>query len=85
MENLELQLQNNIIMYSRPTYPYIKEINGLSDWYDGEDCFHQENKIRWILDAIKLRRDIIGDMVEREWRFFLVQDIKGNFVFSAKV
>jgi hypothetical protein len=81
MDTLELQLQNNIIMFARPTYPYVKEINGLSDWYDGEDCFHRENKIHWVLDAIRLRREI-----KREegrycgWRF-LVQDIAGNFLF----
>jgi len=81
MENLELQLQNNIIMFSRPTYPFVEEINGLSDWYDEEECFHQENKIRWVFDAIKLRKDINMERLECEWRF-LVQDIKGNFVFS---
>ena len=78
---LELQIQNNIIMFARPTYPFVEEINGLSEWYDGEDCFHQENKIRWIFDAIKLRKDINMERLECEWRF-LVQDIKGNFLFS---
>ena len=70
---LEQQIKNNIIMYSRPTYPYVEEINGLSDWYDGEECFHQENKIRWVLDAIKLRRDIARD-------FYCKVDIAYNFL-----
>mgnify|MGYP003116281818 FL=1 len=81
MENLELQLQNDIIMYSRPTYPYVEEINELSIWYDEEDSFHQENKIRWVLDAIKLRRDINIVRLDCEWRLF-IQDIAANFVFS---
>ena len=78
---LELQLQNNIIMFARPTYPFVEEINGLSEWYEGETCFHQENKIRWIFDAIRLRRDINIERLDCEWRIF-VQDIGGNFVFS---
>jgi len=81
MENLELQLQNNIIMYSRPTYPYLAEINGLSEWYDGEECFHQENKIRWVLDAIKLRNEINIERLDCEWRLY-IQDIAANYVFS---
>jgi len=81
MENLELQLQNNIIMYSRPTYPYLAEINGLNKWYDGEECFHQENKIRWVLDAIKLRNEINIERLDCEWRLY-VQDIAANYVFS---
>jgi len=81
MENLELQLKNNIIMFARPTYPYVEEINGLSEWYEGETCFHQENRFRWILDAIKLRKDINIERLDCEWRF-LAQDIAGNFIFS---
>ena len=71
LAHTELQLQNNIIMFARPTYPYVGEINGLSEWYEGETIFHQENKIRWMFDAIKLRRDING-----------IQDIAANFIFS---
>ena len=78
---LELQLKNNIIMFARPTYPYVEEINGLSEWYEGETCFHQENRFRWILDAIKLRKDINIERLDCEWRF-LAQDIAGNFIFS---
>lgn len=81
MNDLELQLKNNIIMFARPTYPYVEEINELSDWYDGEDCFQQENKIRWTFDAIKLRKDINIERLDCEWRF-LIQDIAGNFLFS---
>jgi len=66
--NIESQLINNIIMMSRPSYPYLKEIKFLSLWYEGETCFHQENKIRWIFDAIKLRNE--------------AQDIAGNFPFK---
>ena len=48
-------------MWARPTYPYVKEIKEYSEWYDGEDAFHQENKTRWVLDAIKLKREILKD------------------------
>ena len=58
LASLDLQIQNQIIMYSAPTYPYIKEIHHLSQWYDGEDAFHNENKLRWVFDAINLVRDI---------------------------
>lgn len=76
LASLDLQLQNNIIMYSRPTYPYVNELNGYNDWYDGEDAFHQENKIRWVLDAIKLKREILKD-------FYCRIDIACNFLEEA--
>ena len=33
---LDLQIINNIIMYQRPTYPYIKELQYFSGWFEGE-------------------------------------------------
>ncbi len=84
MENLELQIQNNIIMFARPTYPFVEELKDFSDWYDGEDAFHEENKIRWVFDAIKLRREIQRECLEIKFRnfhySFWIQDIKGNFL-----
>jgi len=77
---LEQQIQNNIIMYQRPTYPYLKEIEFLSDWYEGEDAFHEENKLRWIFDAIRLRREIEQEILEIQFKKFCM-DIKGNFIF----
>ena len=56
---LPLQIQNDIIMFQRPLYSYSDEINFLSLWFDGETVFHNENKIRWVFDAIKLRREIM--------------------------
>jgi len=58
MNTLELQLQNNIIMYARPIYPYTCELKGLCIWYDDEICFHKDDKYIWILEAIKLRNEI---------------------------
>ena len=58
---LDQQIQNNIIMYQRPRYKYLKEIEFLSDWYEGEDEFHVENKFRWIFDAIRIRREVQRD------------------------
>lgn len=56
---LDLQIQNKIIMYQRPRYYYVAEINFLSQWFEGEGAFHEENKLRWMFDAIRLRNDII--------------------------
>lgn len=58
---LDQQIQNNIIMYQRPRYKYLKEIRFLSDWYEGDDEFHVENKFRWIFDAIRIRREVQRD------------------------
>ena len=77
---LEQQIQNNIIMYQRPTYPYLKEFEYLSDWYEGEDAFHEENKIRWIFDAIRLRREIEQEILEIKFKRFCM-NFKGNLVF----
>ena len=66
LDYLDEKIQNDIVMMARPTYPYLKEIKHLSDWYDGEGAFHQENKYRWMFDAIQLRKDIQGDKLEKE-------------------
>ena len=63
---LELQLQNNIIMYQRPVYPYIKEISNLLNWYND----WQDNKIDWLFDAINLKRDIEREIVEIRFNNF---------------
>ena len=66
LDYLDEKIQNDIVMMARPTYPYLNEIKYLSDWYDGEDAFHKENKYKWIFDAIKLRKDIQGDKLEKK-------------------
>ena len=73
---LEQQTQNNIIMMQRPTYPFTDEIQFLSEWFYGESAFHEENKIRWVFDAIKLRREIKKDVM---FNHFII-DIKGNIL-----
>ena len=75
---LENQIQNDIIMFQRPTYPYIPEIKDLSEWYDGESAFHEENKIRWIFDAIRLRREIEQDILEIKFKIFCMSS--GYFI-----
>jgi hypothetical protein len=53
---LDESLINNIIMYQRPVYPYIKELNYISKWFTGEDDrILNMTKSSWILDAIDLR------------------------------
>ena len=75
---LDQQIQNNIIMYQRPTYKFIKELKEYSKWYDGEDAFSNENKIRWVLDAIKLKREIL--QLSLEITFYRFCDIAGNII-----
>ncbi len=75
---LEPALINQIILYQRPTYPYLKELLFFSDWFDGEDAFSQENKIRWTFDAMKLKKDLERDFLEIAfWRYC---DIGGNYL-----
>jgi hypothetical protein len=53
---LEPALINKIILYQRPVYPYIKELNYISKWFTGEDDrILNMTKSSWILDAIDLR------------------------------
>ncbi len=80
MDSIPLQIQNDIIMYQRPSYPYLEEINFLSDWYEGEDAFHEENKFKWIFDAIKLRREIEREFLMLKFKT-ICMDIKGNCLF----
>ena len=70
LASLDLQIQNQIIMYSVPTYPYIKELNHLAQWYDGEEVFHNENRIGWVFDAIRMRRDIEKECLEIRFKNF---------------
>ena len=51
-------LINDIILYARPTYLYIKELEYISKWFDCEELdgrILNMTKSLWILDAIKLR------------------------------
>lgn len=80
MDSLPLQIQNDIIMYQRPSYPYLEEINFLSDWYEGEDAFHEENKFKWMFDSIKLRREIEREFLMLKFKN-ICMDIKGNYLF----
>jgi len=75
---LEPALINKIILYQRPTYKFTKELKEYSEWYDGEDAFHEENKIRWVLDAIKLKREIFE--LHLEITFYRFCDIAGNII-----
>ena len=80
MSILDQQIQNHIIMYQRPTYRFTEELKEYSEWYDGEDAFHEENKIRWILDAIKLRREIQLISLEKNFYMYCFPDIAGNII-----
>ena len=75
---LDPQIQNNIIMYQRPTYKFTEELKEYSEWYDGESAFHEENKIRWVFDAIKLKREI--QQLYLEFTFYKYCDIAGNII-----
>lgn len=84
MENLESQLQNNIVMFSRPTYPFLMEMAEYCAWNKGEYLFEQDNKIRSILEAIKLRKDFQKEYLQIRLRNtlcnFWITDIAGNIL-----
>ena len=69
LASLELQLQNNIIMYQRPSYPYIKEITNLLNWYNDWEG-KTNNKLDWIFDAINLKKEIEREIVEIRFNNF---------------
>lgn len=54
--SLEPALINKIILYQRPVYKYIKELEYISKWFLHEDDrILNMTKSSWILDAIDLR------------------------------
>ena len=72
---LEQQLINNIIMYARPTYPYIPELHNLQDlWYDNDSYFCELYSNVLILDNILLKkyfkRDYYRARVDYEWKAY---------------
>jgi|TARA_R110002020_G_scaffold38146_6_gene115006 hypothetical protein len=82
---LDLQIINNIIMYQRPTYPYIKELQYFSGWFEGEsDRIVGITISSWILDAIELRNYFKKEFLYNEHimlRKYLFQfDIAGNTI-----
>ena len=66
---LDLQIQNKIIMYQVPIYPYINEINHLAQWFDEWDN-QSVNTIDWLFDAIKLKKDIEREILEIRFKNF---------------
>ncbi|MAN64497.1 MAG: hypothetical protein CMI60_21405 [Parvibaculum sp.] len=54
---LDLAIQNDIIMYQRPTYQYIKDLVELHDlWYNTDNSFCETYSNSLILDAIRLQK-----------------------------
>jgi transposase len=74
LESLDLAIKNNIIMYARPTYPYIPELNNLHDiWYDNDNYFCEIYSNTLILDVISLKKYYKRDYrtrLEYEWRVY---------------
>jgi len=87
---LPLALQNQIIMGSRPTYKFIKEVKYFTDWYELsepvlEDAVTQSS---WTLSTIKLKKDINKFVSLKDKKIIwkqnelLIQDCAGNYVFN---
>tara|TARA_R100000951_G_scaffold111918_1_gene111545 strand:+ start:114 stop:377 length:264 start_codon:yes stop_codon:yes gene_type:complete len=79
---LDLAIQNNIIMYQRPSYQYINQLKEYhSLWYDSDSEFCQTYSNSLILDAIRLQRffelEYLQYEVEEKWVRFK-QDIAMN-------
>ena len=57
LSSLDLAIQNDIIMYQRPTYQYIKDLVELHDlWYNTDNSFCETYSNSLILDAIRLQK-----------------------------
>ena len=79
LETLELGIQNIIIMYARPTYPYIPELNNLYNlWYDNDSYFCQTFSNALILDAIRLKNYFIQEFnqsrLEYDWYLYNINN-----------
>lgn len=76
LQSLDLAIQNIIIMYARPTYPYIPELNNLYNlWYDNDSYFCQTYSNTLILDAIRLKKyfqqEFNQSRLETEWKLYI--------------
>jgi hypothetical protein len=76
LQSLDLAIQNIIIMYARPTYPYIPELNNLYNlWYDNDSYFCQTYSNTLILDAIRLKKYFQQEFnmarLETEWKLYI--------------
>jgi hypothetical protein len=76
LQSLDLAIQNIIIMYARPTYPYIPELNNLYNlWYDNDSEFCQTYSNDLILDAIRLKKyfqqEFNQSRLETEWKLYI--------------
>jgi hypothetical protein len=76
LQSLDLAIQNIIIMYARPTYPYIPELNNLYNlWYDNDSEFCQTYSNTLILDAIRLKKYFQQEFnmarLETEWKLYI--------------
>lgn len=76
LQSLDLAIQNIIIMYARPTYPYIPELNNLYNlWYDNDSYFCQTFSNTLILDAIRLKKYFQQEFnmarLETEWKLYI--------------
>jgi hypothetical protein len=65
---LDEALINDIILYARPTYPYIKELNYICKWFDNEEDGRilDITKSSWIIDAIELRNYFRKEFLHKE-------------------
>jgi len=78
---LDLAIQNQIIMYQRPTYKYIDQLKDYHDlwWSDNSFCEKYSNSM--ILDAIRLKKffelEYLQYEIEQKWLLFK-QDIAMN-------
>tara|TARA_R110001632_G_scaffold177031_5_gene296763 strand:+ start:1307 stop:1582 length:276 start_codon:yes stop_codon:yes gene_type:complete len=65
---LDEALINDIILYARPTYPYIQELNYICQWFDNEKDGRilDMTKSSWIIDAIDLRNYFSKEFLHNE-------------------
>jgi len=79
LQSFDLAIQNIIIMYARPTYPYIPELNNLYNlWYDNDSEFCQTYSNDLILDAIRLKKyfqqEFNQSRLEYDWYLYNINN-----------
>jgi len=87
---LDLAIQNQIIMYQRPTLSFIKEIKYFADWYILSKEYLEDTitQSEWTIDVIKLKKNINRFVSLKDKKIIwkqnelLIQDCAGNYVFN---
>ena len=86
LRSLDLSIQNNIIMFQRPTYKYIDQLNRYHDYYWSDNELYGKYSNGLILDAIGLqsyfKSEFLRNDIDNEWANFYL-DIALNEITKS--